>query len=126
MYFTNHSGVITGQCKKVISKANKNEIKCFDFGSIKRALRPHLRTIKAGQISIYRFASPIGKHDDFIAGLICCCVFKLHKPSKNFSMKSSYAKDLNSFNTQSNLSICILIFNEPVQAYKMLQMVHEN
>ena len=30
-----------------VSKAVKNEIKCFDFGSIKGELRPHLRTIIA-------------------------------------------------------------------------------
>ena len=33
-------------------------------------------------------------------------------------MLSSYAKDLNIVSTKSNLYICILIFNEPVQAYK--------
>ena len=33
--------------KKILSKAIKNEINCFDFGSIKRELRPHLRTIIA-------------------------------------------------------------------------------
>ena len=36
----------TGQRRKILSRANKNEIKCFDFGSIKRASRPHFRTIK--------------------------------------------------------------------------------
>ena len=39
---------ITGQCKQIIGRANKNEIKCFDFGSIKRTIRRHLRTIIAG------------------------------------------------------------------------------
>ena len=39
----------------------KNEIKCFDFGGIKRELRTQLRTIMAIEISIYRFASPYGK-----------------------------------------------------------------
>ena len=36
--------------KKILSKAIKNEMKCFDFGSIEIALRPHLRTIIAGKI----------------------------------------------------------------------------
>ena len=44
---SHHSEFIIGQCEKILSKANKNEIKCFDFGSIKRALRRHLRTIIA-------------------------------------------------------------------------------
>ena len=44
IYFIDHSEFITVQCKKILSRAN-NEIKCFDFSSIKRALRPHLRTI---------------------------------------------------------------------------------
>ena len=48
VYFTDHSEFITGQCEKILSRANKNEIKCFDYGSIKRVLRPHLRTIMAG------------------------------------------------------------------------------
>ena len=47
-YFMDHSEFITGQCRKILSGANKNEIECFEFGSIKRALRPHLRTIIAG------------------------------------------------------------------------------
>ena len=42
-----HSEFITGQCKKILNRANKNEIKCFKFGSIKRASRSHLRTIVA-------------------------------------------------------------------------------
>ena len=37
IYFIDHSEFITVQCKKILSRANKNEIKCFDFGSIKRA-----------------------------------------------------------------------------------------
>ena len=37
----------TDQFKKILSKAIKNEIKCFDFGSIKGEVRPHLRTIIA-------------------------------------------------------------------------------
>ena len=41
-----HSEFITVQCKKILSRAN-NEIKCFEFSSIKRALRFHLRTIIA-------------------------------------------------------------------------------
>ena len=48
VYFIDHSEFITGQCKKNLSRANKNEIKRFDFGIIKRALRPHLRTTIAG------------------------------------------------------------------------------
>ena len=46
IYFIDHSEFITVQCKKILNKAN-NEIKCFEFSSIKRALRPHLRTIIA-------------------------------------------------------------------------------
>ena len=46
IYFIDHSEFITVQCKKIPSRAN-NEIKCFEFSSIKRALRPHLRTILA-------------------------------------------------------------------------------
>ena len=58
IYFIDHSEFITVQCKKILSRAN-NEIKCFEFSNIKRALTPHLRTIIA--ILIYRFASPYGK-----------------------------------------------------------------
>ena len=32
-----HSEFISGQCKMILGRANKNQIKCFDFGSIKRA-----------------------------------------------------------------------------------------
>ena len=39
IYFIGHSEFITVQCKKILSRAN-NEIKCFEFSSIKRALRP--------------------------------------------------------------------------------------
>ena len=46
IYFIDHFEFITVQCKKILSRAN-NEIKCFEFSSIKRALRPHLRTIIA-------------------------------------------------------------------------------
>ena len=46
VYFIDHSEFITVQCKKILSRAN-NEIKCFEFSSIKRALKPHLRTIIA-------------------------------------------------------------------------------
>ena len=35
------------QCKKILNRVNKNEINCFDFGSIKRSLRPHMRTVIA-------------------------------------------------------------------------------
>ena len=45
--FTDHSEFITDQVKRILSKVIKNEIKCFDFGSIKRELVPHLRTIMA-------------------------------------------------------------------------------
>ena len=48
IYFIVHSEFITVQCKKILSRANNNEIKGFEFGSIKRALRPHLRRIIAG------------------------------------------------------------------------------
>ena len=46
IYFIDHSEFITVQYKKILSRAN-NEIKCFEFSSIKRALRPHLRAIIA-------------------------------------------------------------------------------
>ena len=46
IYFIDHSEFITVQCKKILSRANK-EIRYFQFSSIKRALRPHLRTIIA-------------------------------------------------------------------------------
>ena len=46
VYFIDHFEFITVQCKKILSRAN-NEINCFEFSSIKRALRPHLRTIMA-------------------------------------------------------------------------------
>ena len=46
IYFIDHSEFITVQCKKILSKAN-NETKCFEFSSIKRALRPPFRTIIA-------------------------------------------------------------------------------
>ena len=45
--FIGHSEFITVQCKRILNRANNNEIKCFEFGSIKRALRPQLRTIIA-------------------------------------------------------------------------------
>ena len=48
IYFINHSEFITVQWEKILSRANNNEIKCFEFGSTKRALRPHLRAIIAG------------------------------------------------------------------------------
>ena len=48
IYFIDHSEFITVQCKKILSRANHYEIKCSEFGSIKRTLRPHLRTIIAG------------------------------------------------------------------------------
>ena len=37
IYFIDHSEFITVQCKKILSKANRNEIKRFELGSIKRA-----------------------------------------------------------------------------------------
>ena len=43
IYSIDHFEFITGQRKKILSRANKN-----DFESIKRALRPHLRTILVG------------------------------------------------------------------------------
>ena len=46
IYFIDHSEFISVQCKKITSRTN-NEIKCFEFSSIKKALRPHLRTIIA-------------------------------------------------------------------------------
>ena len=66
----------------------------------------------------------MGKHDDFIK--ISYCIFKIHKPFINYSMQSSYAKDLNSVSAKSNLYICILIFNEHVQAHKKFQVAHRN
>ena len=44
---SDHSEFITDQLKKILSKAIRNEIKCFDFGSVRRELGPHLRTIIA-------------------------------------------------------------------------------
>ena len=44
--------------------------------------------------------------NDFIK--ISYCIFKIHKPSKNYSMKSSYANKLNSVSTKSNFYICIM------------------
>ena len=38
IYFTDHSEFITDQFKKIISKAIKNEMKCLDFGNIKREI----------------------------------------------------------------------------------------
>ena len=46
IYFIDHSEFIAVQCKKILSRVN-NERKLFEFSSIKRALRPHLRTIIA-------------------------------------------------------------------------------
>ena len=60
----------------------------------------------------------MGKHDDFIK--ISYCIFKIHKPSINFSMKSSYEKDLKSVNTKNNLYICILVLNEPASSQEVL------
>ena len=37
-----HSEFITGQCKKILSRANKNEIKCFEFGGIKKSIKTSL------------------------------------------------------------------------------------
>ena len=48
IYFMDHSEFIVGQWKKILSKGNKKEIKRFDFGSIKRTLRSHLKTIMEG------------------------------------------------------------------------------
>ena len=46
--FIDHSEFITVQCKKILSRAGRiMKVKCFEFSSIKRALRPHLRTIIA-------------------------------------------------------------------------------
>ena len=42
-----HSELLLVNVKKILSRASKNEIKCFDFGSIKRALTPHMRAIIA-------------------------------------------------------------------------------
>ena len=59
----------------------------------------------------------MGKHDDFIKNY---CIFKIHKPSENFFMKSSYEKDPKNVNTGSNLYICILILNEPASSQEVL------
>ena len=48
----------------------KNEIKCFDFGSIKKELRSHLRTIIAREIQYIDLLLLMGKHDDFIKKLL--------------------------------------------------------
>ena len=47
IYFIDNPELIT------ISRTNENEITCFEFGSIERALTHQLRTIIAGSISIY-------------------------------------------------------------------------
>ena len=52
IFFIDHPEFITVQCKQILSRAN-NEIKCFELSSIKRTLRPHLRTIIAIKILIY-------------------------------------------------------------------------
>ena len=38
MYFTDYSELITDQFKKTLREAIKNEIKCFDFGSIEKEI----------------------------------------------------------------------------------------
>ena len=58
----------------------------------------------------------MGKREDFIK--IGYCIFKIHKPSINFSMKSSYEKVMKSVNTRGNLYICIL--NEPASSHEIL------
>ena len=58
--------------------SEKSEIKCFDFGSIKRELRPHLRTIIVDKFQYIDLILLMGKHDDFIK--ISYCIFKVHKP----------------------------------------------
>ena len=104
VYFKDLSAFITGQCKKILSKAIKNEMKCFDFGSIKRTLRPHLRQL---QLDKFQYIDLLPLWEDMTVLL-----------------KSSYAKGelsqirLNSVSTKSNLHICILIFHEPAQALK--------
>ena len=78
IYFIDHSKFITGQCKKILSKANKSEIMCFEFDS-KTSLENIYSWINFNMsISV----PPIGKHDDFI--IIGYCIFKLHKPSITF------------------------------------------
>ena len=52
IYLKDHSEFITVQCKKILSRANNNEIKCFEFRSIKRALRPRLHSYINFNISI--------------------------------------------------------------------------
>ena len=54
VYFIDHSEFITGQCGKILNRANKNEIKCFDFGSIKRIFKD----LTQEQLSIMPFTSP--------------------------------------------------------------------
>ena len=65
----------------------------------------------------------MGKHDDFIK--ISYCIFKIHKPSINFPMKSSYEKALKSVNSKSSLYICILILYEPACSQEVLNWYME-
>ena len=64
---------------------------------------------------MYRFVSPMLKHDNFIK--ISYCIFKIHKPFQNFSMESSYEKNLKS--VKSNLYICILILDESASSQEV-------
>ena len=84
IYFVDHSEFITVQRKKILSRAN-NKRKCFEFGSIKRALS--IKTSLENNYSWINFNisicfPPMGKHDDFIK--ISYCIFKIHKPSIKF------------------------------------------
>ena len=92
-------------------------MKCFEFGSIKRALRPHLEQLQLDKFQYINLLALMGKHDDFIK--ISYCIFKMQKPSIKFSMKSNYEKDLRSANTKSSLYICILMSNEPASSQEV-------
>ena len=124
VYFITHFEFITGQDKKVLSRVNKNEIKCFDFSSMKRALRLEKNYSWINfNISI---CFPLREKWRFYHNKLL--YLQTTQSVNNFLgvMQRSYAKDLNSVNTKSNLCTYIFIFNEPAQAHKRFQMLHGN
>ena len=60
----------------------------------------------------------MGKHNDFIK--ISYCIFKIHKLSAKFFMKSSYEKDLKSVNTKEQFAHQHFNFNEPASSQEVL------
>ena len=119
--FIDHSEFITVQCKKILSRANHNEIKCFEFSSIKRAVRPHLRPNYSWINFNISICFPLSENMTILSKQVTVsskyCIFKIHK---NFSMKSGHEKDLKSVNTRSNLYLCMLILIEPVSSQEVL------